>query len=276
MPSHRSRQPWQLDERKRRTHRFTRSHDPDGPSSAGRVHALDVAAGGRRVIPVGRDGTQPAQQLGGRRHLVGHVTREACARLLMLRFTRTVDVAPAGFTLGQLDHAAAVATPATGHGIDVMGEHRLLLDPQLAAHRVVVERGGPPGGGDVEAGQVPAAVAAVSRGAHGHHGSRRTPAQPEGRPGSNAVQQLRLLGGEFLLGEDPALAQIIELDQTVTDLILGGSAGPPPVPAGAAPWVAAAPRRPARTRRAGASRRSDTEPGRRSSEAMPAGRGCAV
>src|ERR1700722_20674836 len=97
----------------------------------------------------------------------------------MLLFTRAVEVAPAGFTLGQLDHAAAVATPATGHGIDVMGKHRLLLDPQLAAHRVVVERRGPPGGGDVEAGQVPAAVAAVSRGSHGHHGSRRLRGTPE-------------------------------------------------------------------------------------------------
>src|ERR1700733_9895946 len=97
----------------------------------------------------------------------------------MLLFTGSVDVAPAGFTLGQLDHAVAVATPATGHGIDVMGEHRLLLDPQLAAHRVVVERGGPPGGGDIEAGQVPAAVAAVSRGTHGDHGSRRIRGTPK-------------------------------------------------------------------------------------------------
>src|SRR6202034_3377284 len=118
---------------------------------------------------------------------------------------------------GELDHAAAVPAPAAHHLIDVVGEHLLLLDHQVPAHAVVVEGLGLLRDGDVEAGEVAAAVTLVSRGAHLFHGSPRAGAASPVAPGlrSDAVEELALLGGELLLGEDAALAQVVELDEPV-------------------------------------------------------------
>lgn len=119
--------------------------------------------------------------------------------------------------------------PAAHDRVDPPGHHLFILDDQVPTDREVVERLGRLRDRDVEAGEVAAGVAAVSRQAHGSTvvrsaagtrswGSAATaPGGPEGRR-LDAVEELALLGGELLLGDDAALAEVVELDEPVADL----------------------------------------------------------
>src|SRR3546814_5759600 len=69
---------------------------------------------------------------------------------------------PCSGVRGELLHTLAVAAPAALDGLDLLVEDVDVLDLELAAHGVVVERPRPARRGDVEPGEVPASVAAVS------------------------------------------------------------------------------------------------------------------
>src|SRR5438105_2384495 len=75
-----------------------------------------------------------------------------------------------GVRRGHLDllHGGPRSAPPAGHLFDVLGQHLLVLDGQVAADRVVVKGARPSRDGDVEAGEVAARCAAVA----GRHGAR--------------------------------------------------------------------------------------------------------
>ncbi len=79
------------------------------------------------MIPVGRDGPRPAQDLRRRQVVHGAVMVRPVPR-------------SRSSSSPSLDHAATVATPATDDLVDVAGEDCLLFDLELAPDRVVVER----------------------------------------------------------------------------------------------------------------------------------------
>ncbi len=66
------------------------------------------------------------------------------------------------------DHldAMAIAAPSAPHPLDLLGQELFLLDRELAADRVVMERPGSPGRGHIEAGQIAACPAAVADRSH--------------------------------------------------------------------------------------------------------------
>src|SRR6516225_3111466 len=76
-----------------------------------------------------------------------------------------------GLVVGDLDDAAPVATPPAHHVVDVTGQHLFVFDLELTAHREVVKRLRRLRDRNVEAGEVAAGVAAVSRQAHAVNGS---------------------------------------------------------------------------------------------------------
>ena len=154
-PSHRSRQPRQSAERKRsRTGAAasTTSIRHGAPSGATPTTSCGRVVGWSGV---GGDGAEPAQDL---RRRLAH---------------GTFDGAPgsSSSSSADLDHAAPVAAPAAHHLVDVAGRAPPRPRPRGRRHGVVVEGLGLLRDGDVEAGEVAAAVAAVSRERSPAHGS---------------------------------------------------------------------------------------------------------
>ena len=119
----------------------------------------DAAAPGaaaRSLAPDGRRST--AASRAGRSSLVAR--RGSEPSVLDRRLASSTSTAPPGRTSGSVTASTALV------------EHLLVLDRQLAADRVVVERAGAPGRGDVEAGEVAARGAAVA-------GGRRSAVTPD-------------------------------------------------------------------------------------------------
>ncbi len=154
-PSHRSRQPRQSAERNRSRAGAAVLHHVDPAGRPSGRDALDVTRAGGGRAGRGRDGTQPAQDVGRR---LGHGTFDGAPARCSSSMIST--------TLRPWPHQRHTTSSTCAR------QHLLVLDDQVAADRVVVEGLGLLRDGDVEAGEVAAAVAAVSRVAHAAHGSR--------------------------------------------------------------------------------------------------------
>ena len=90
VPSHRSRQPRQSAERKRRRTGSASPHNRDVDRGARGIDPLNVDGRGGRVVPVGGDGAEPTQEL--RRRWIVHEIRDCAPG--SSRSTRSVTVAP--------------------------------------------------------------------------------------------------------------------------------------------------------------------------------------
>ena len=176
-PSQRSRQPRQSAERNRsRTGAAASTTSMRQRRAVGR-DADDVVGRGGRVVGVGRDGPEPAQDVGRR---LGH---------------GTFDGAPGSSSSSPVISTTLRPWPHQRHTTSSTWRASTSSSSidEVAAHAVVVEGLGLLRDGDVEAGEVAAAVAAVSRRAHPVHGSRAAT-----RPGSTTRREKGLPGAGAL------------------------------------------------------------------------------
>ena len=218
VPAHRSRQPRHAAERK--TRRTGSIESTMAARTGSPEESTPSMSCGRRggVVPVCRDGPEPAQDL-SRRRVVHGVRDDDGARLAR---------APGLAGIGSRPRCRPWPHQRTHHLVDVAREHGRLFHPELAADRVVVKGLGRLRRRDVEAGEVAAGVAPVSRFGHLHHGSRPSTVPSVGawagperggvgrRPlGLNAAEELGFLGRELLLRNDSPLAQIVQLNEPV-------------------------------------------------------------